>query len=229
MPPGADSAPRPTTPINALISGPTAGGPWDPEDTAPRSVHVDYWVQACPESERHMIDGKVLREAVKGEDSASIYHYYVDTLMQTSARCVEIHDGGDVWAAQVFGFEAISTEKSLPLQDLFLNTAASRLLAPSPLVASAVARNQYFFVPRPKEFMEFAPRDPFGRMLAVHVRRGDFSWACRDRATNADTYYGWSVHFFSFLRQRCLSSHNTLSGCSGPPSQIGTKNLRAAD
>lgn len=189
--PGEEEAKRPTTPINALIAGPTAGGPWDPLDTAPRSVRADYWELACPPADRHVLDGKAVRDAVRGQPSDAIFHHYVKTLAETPARCVEVSDGGDTWGAQVFGFKAISTERSLGLQKLFVDTAASRLLEPSPLVRSAVTRNVYLFVPRPQEPARLAPRNPFERMLAVHLRRGDFSWACRDRARWTDSYYGW--------------------------------------
>jgi hypothetical protein len=191
--PWESDAKLPTTPINALISGPTAGGSWDPTDLAPRSVHTSYWEMACPPEDRKILNGRVIRGAVRGRPALDIFDHYVATLKTETARCIEISDGGDVWDAQVFGFKAISTERAIGLMEFFVDRPASRLLAPSALVRSAVMRNEYSFLPRKQAVGVKAPADPFDRMMAVHLRRGDFSWACADRARYTDTYYGWCV------------------------------------
>lgn len=48
-------------PLSALLSGPTAGGPWEDGDPAPRSISEKWWPKVCPEEDIHVIwsdDGK---------------------------------------------------------------------------------------------------------------------------------------------------------------------------
>src|SRR5277367_2767587 len=53
----------PRTPLNALISGPIAGGPWDDGDPAPRSVSEDYFELVCPPEDRDIINTREVKPA----------------------------------------------------------------------------------------------------------------------------------------------------------------------
>jgi hypothetical protein len=52
-----DLALRPSRiPLNAFISGPTAGGPISKTLDPPRAVHIDFWESVCPREKRHVLN-----------------------------------------------------------------------------------------------------------------------------------------------------------------------------
>ncbi|KAF9005521.1 hypothetical protein BDQ17DRAFT_1353281 [Cyathus striatus] len=127
---------HPRTPLNALISGPTAGGPWDPTDPAPRSVSEEYYFQVCPEHDAE--------SSTRATDAPE--------------RCIEIHP-------------ADRSEDNFPQTfDLFL-WGSYRILS-IPVVNAAVDRNEYLFLPKGPRPAFAASRNPYDRMLAIHLRRG---------------------------------------------------------
>ena len=68
------------------------------------------------------------------------------------------------------------------------------LLATSPVVESAIYRNEYLFQSRGPSPPPEAPRNVYDRMLAIHLRRGDFQEACLDLANWNSTLYSWNLH-----------------------------------
>src|SRR5882757_725099 len=52
------------TPMNALMAGPSAGGPWEPSDPAPRSVSVRFFDAVCPPHERRIINTRDVKPAI---------------------------------------------------------------------------------------------------------------------------------------------------------------------
>ncbi|KAG7088814.1 hypothetical protein E1B28_012774 [Marasmius oreades] len=113
---------HPRTPLSALISGPSAGGPWEPDDPSPRSVSVRYWDIVCPQKERKYIYTNEVKPLIPKptKDSLSrsrygyaggpvgenqrqnwespwgdeIFKYWKDLLLNSPERCVEILPGG---------------------------------------------------------------------------------------------------------------------------------------
>ena len=85
----------------------------------------------------------------------------------------------------------LGSSRLVALWPEFSTSPTSRLLATSPLVASAVKRNEHLFTlsgSRPS-----ARRDPYAKMMAVHIRRGDFEEACTRLANYNSTFYGWNL------------------------------------
>lgn len=189
---------RPHTPSNALLSGPAVGGPWSPGDSAPRAVRISHFDLACPEAERYFLDGRRVRDAVRGQPAMAIFDHYVKVLEDEEARCIEIvSTDGDLWAAQVFGFSALATERGISLMQAFVDMESSRLLKPSKVVEEAVRRNKRTLAPMGARVVN-PMHDQHERMMAVHVRRSDFSWVCEEHARWARTFYGWYVAEFTW-------------------------------
>jgi hypothetical protein len=180
----------PHTPLNAILSGPLVGGPWEPNDPTPRSIHADFYDQFCPQADRTVFTSTELKAPVKDADGAAVFRHMVKTIKDAPTRCVDVIGGSDDKYPQTYDLWLVGNQRVISLDEIILDTATSRLLGPSPVVASAVERNMHLFLPR-------GPRNAnasvgvFDRMMAVHIRRGDFAPACRDRAKFASTYYNW--------------------------------------
>ena len=184
--------PWPQTPLNALISGPTAGGLWDPGDTAPRSISERWFDIVCPKSERRIIDTQDVKPPVYWDMGDVIFDHWVKLLRDAPERCIEIvptASRADDGFPQTFDLWLWGSYRILPLWDRFRNSPTSRLLGPSTLVRSAVSRNELLFIPR----TDGSSRDPYERMMAVHVRRGDYNAQCLSLANWNSTYYSWNL------------------------------------
>ncbi|KAL1677261.1 hypothetical protein EV122DRAFT_266178, partial [Schizophyllum commune] len=179
------------TPLNALISGPAAGGEWEAGDAAPRSVSEAYWEQVCPPSSRRIINTREIKEKMYWDSGDAIFAAWRDLLLRTPQHCVEVvsetrdKDG----FPQVFDLFLWGSDRILSLYNTFIRSPVSRLHATSPVVAAAVARNAHLFRPRTKG----AAPDPFARTLAMHVRRGDYKNACLNLAAWNSTFYSWNL------------------------------------
>ncbi|KAI3621362.1 hypothetical protein WG66_014479 [Moniliophthora roreri] len=171
----------PRTPLNALISGPSAGGPWEPHDPAPRSVSERYWEIVCPVHERKIIHtrdvkpfipkpspesiakspyreagGPIGRNQQENWDSPwgdVIFEYWKELLSNSKERCIEIIPTplDEDPYPQTFDVRMFATYKGLPLWEPFSKSAASRLLSASPLVRSGADRNLYLFQSRARD------------------------------------------------------------------------------
>jgi len=193
----------PVTPLNALISGPSAGGPWDAGDPAPRSISETWFDVVCPPSERRIIVSSDVKKAVKEADGIDIFTHWRDLLRDAPERCIEVvsPDQSVDSFPQTFDLWLWGSDRILSLWPLFSRSPASRLLEPSPIVNAAIERNEkYLFLPRGRGFpgsrFGYGPKErisPYERMLAIHVRRGDFSDACLDRAKWNSTFYSWNL------------------------------------
>ncbi|KAL0574566.1 hypothetical protein V5O48_007403 [Marasmius crinis-equi] len=112
---------RPRTPLTALISGPSVGGPWEQGDSAPRAVSERYWEVVCPEERRKVYwtgdekpkvpkpseeslrsspygyaGGPVGNNQQENWDSPwgdAIYDHWKDLLLNSNESCVEIRPG----------------------------------------------------------------------------------------------------------------------------------------
>ena len=182
---------RPLTPINALMAGPPAGGFWDVDDNAPRSISEHWFNTVCPESERRIIFTGDVKPAVDLEPGDVIFKHWERLLTDAPERCIEVQpspDGKDP-APQIFDFLLWGSTRILPLWDEFKTSPVSRLLGPSAIVKAAVDRNEHLFLPRD---LLLPPRDPYKRMLSIHLRRGDYKDHCRHLAKYNSTFNGWN-------------------------------------
>ncbi|KAL1663404.1 hypothetical protein GGF50DRAFT_56954 [Schizophyllum commune] len=181
----------PHTPLNALISGPAAGAPWTAGDPAPRAVNDHYWDRVCPPSRRRRILTQDIKEPVRWENGTIIFETWKKLLLEAPENCIEIIPAPlEVDAVpQTFDLWLWGSERILSLWDRFSKGPVSQLLRTSPVVEGGVAQNEHLF--RVDNSTAYA--DPYSRMLAIHIRRGDFKQACLDLATWNSTFYSWNL------------------------------------
>ena len=187
---------RPRTPLNALMAGPPAGGFWDPDDKAPRSISEHWFNTVCPESERRIIFTGDVKPAVFWEPGDVIFKHWERLLTDAPERCIEVQPSpnGNDSTPQTFDLWLWGSTRVLPLWDGFRTSPVSRLLGPSAIVKAAIDRNTHLFLPSRNLWLPFlAPRDPYKRMLAIHLRRGDYKDHCQHLAKYNATFHGWNL------------------------------------
>ncbi|KAF5382695.1 hypothetical protein D9615_003074 [Tricholomella constricta] len=185
----------PHTPLNAIISGPSAGGPWDVGDDAPRSISDKWFDVVCPKRERRIINTREVKPVIGWADGIDIFNHWKQVLLDAPERCIEIepeHYKKDFYP-QTFDLWLWGSTRVRSLWPSFSKSPTSRLLEPSPIVKSAVERNAYLFNPRGPRPPHPVSRDPHDRMLAIHARRGDFKDACLHLAKWNSTFYSWNL------------------------------------
>jgi hypothetical protein len=189
----------PRTPLNALISGPSAGGAWDPTDPFPRSISDRFLDKVCPPSVRRIINTRDIKPPIYWEQNGRIiFETWRKLLLEAPERCIEIQpDTSQDNYPQTFDLWFWGSGKNNDLWEEYRDSAVSRLLKPSPVVESAVARNVYLLSPRGPKPPLGVSNEPFDRMLAVHLRRGDYQTACLGFAQWNSTFYSWNL--LSFL------------------------------
>jgi hypothetical protein len=188
--------PWPRTPLNAIIAGPVAGGLWDAGDSAPRSVNEDWFDVVCPVSERRIINTNDVKPAIYWEPGDVIFDHWKKLLKEAPERCIEITSApAEVDSyAQTFDLWLWGSTRILPLWEKFKTSPITRLLEASPLVNSAIARNEYLFYPRGPKPSSSVTRNAYERMMAMHIRRGDYKEKCMSLAAWNSTYYSWNLH-----------------------------------
>ncbi|KAF9489577.1 hypothetical protein BDN71DRAFT_1527746 [Pleurotus eryngii] len=192
----------PRTPLAALIAGPVAGGPWPEGDNAPRSISEPWFDVVCPQAERRIINTREVKGPVGDAMGSAVFQHWKDLLLNAPERCIEIipADRSEDGFPQTFDLWLWGSYRVLDLWESFSKSPVSTLLGSSPIVNSAVDRNEYLFLPRgPRPAHPISP-NPYDRMLAMHVRRGDFKEACIGLATWNSTFYSWNL--FSWLPDR---------------------------
>lgn len=185
----------PRTPLNALMAGPATGLPWGEDDTAPRSISEKWFDVVCPKDERRIINTRDVKPAVWNSPGADVLAHWAKVIREAPERCLEIegasHDEDNF--SQTFDLWIFGSTRVLSLWDSFSKSPVSTLLATSPIVKSAVDANELIFLPRGRRPMPSYSRDPYERMMAMHVRRGDFFEACQRLAYYNSTFYSWNL------------------------------------
>ncbi|KAL4257095.1 hypothetical protein AB1N83_011456, partial [Pleurotus pulmonarius] len=134
-----DFALRPARiPLNAFISGPTAGGPMSDVASA---VSSSFFEKVCPRASRKVISS---REAPTDAEGSMLIKWWVDKLETVPDRCVEV-DSSEKVVFDRFLFGGPRILSILP--GMFSSPILSRF-SWSPLVLSAITRN--FAVLRPQ-------------------------------------------------------------------------------
>ncbi|PPQ67723.1 hypothetical protein CVT25_009329 [Psilocybe cyanescens] len=187
----------PRTPLNALISGPSAGGSWEEGDKAPRSISEAWFDIVCPKSERRIINTRDVKSEVNWADGKVIFEKWRKLLNDAPERCVEVVAGSpeEEPFPETFDIWFWSGERSISLWDEFKNSPVSRLLSTSPIIQSAIDDNWRHFVSKGQ-----LSNEPFDNVLSIHVRRGDFKEACLEHAAENSTFYNWNL--LSFLSDK---------------------------
>lgn len=204
----------PRTPLNALISGPTAGGPWEDNDSAPRSVSLDWFNIVCPEQERHIISTGDVKPLIGGLDGEKTFAHWKKLLLEEPARCVVIVAGPTEQDnfPQVFDLWLWGTTRILSLWQPFSTSSVSRLLKTSAIVNAGVKKNEHLFrtsVPHPA-----GVKNPYETMLAIHIRRGDYAKACEGFSQWNSTFYSWNL--LEFLPDRFTLPPGGSPGANTP-------------
>jgi hypothetical protein len=175
------------------MAGPTVGGAWSPGDPAPRSVHESYWEVVCPPENVKVIWTHEVKKQynIHFEGSGKhIFGIWNKILLDESASCVDVRAPPlevDNFG-QVFDLWLLGTARILDFWEEYKDSPASRLLGPSPVVQRAVDRNEHLF-----HIAETENHDPFSRVFAVHVRRGDYVQQCTGLANWNSTFYMWNL------------------------------------
>ena len=185
----------PRTPLSALIAGPTVGGPWPEGDPAPRAVSEKYFEIVCPPEKRRIINTRDVKPALADADGVEIFAAWQQILLDAPEQCIEIQpaDRSEDGYPQVFDLWLWGSWRVLSLWDAFSSSPVSQLLGTSPIVERTVNANLKIFT-APKE--RVGATDPFNRMLAIHLRRGDFKEACLSLSNWNSTFYSWNLHDF---------------------------------
>lgn len=175
-------------PLNAIISGPTAGGPMPHGSQAPLAVSAEFYEQTCggPEAKPYVISSAL---APNDEDGATIIEWWTQQLASVQERCIEIDSTPhDLFDRFLFGGPRI-----LSLWDSLTSSPILSEFAWSPIVQSAVARN--FALLRPHTVNDiYATSSSLRGLVAVHLRRGDYKRHCPNLAKWGARYMGFNQH-----------------------------------
>ncbi|KAF7317534.1 hypothetical protein MKEN_00840200 [Mycena kentingensis (nom. inval.)] len=203
------------TPMPALLAGPVVGDSWGEANASssspgpPRSISADWWATVCPPSVRRLIStaDPVLGKPALGRDptGTAVLAHWQALLSTAPERCIEIvrpPPGPDVdgWP-QIFDLWLWGSPRILSLWDAFAAAPVSTLFRPSDVVRGAVEANLRAGVfsgnGRTRVSMHMGGGggggdDPFGRMLTMHLRRGDYIGHCPNLIEWGAGYYGWA-------------------------------------
>ncbi|KAJ7739236.1 hypothetical protein DFH07DRAFT_840276 [Mycena maculata] len=193
----------PRTPLNAIVSGPVAGGPFEPDDPAPRAISEAWFDVVCPLRERRYINTRDVKPAVAQAPGIEVLRHWQEVLSDAPERCIEIIGAEEDAFSQTFDLGLWGSPRLLTLWDSFSESPISRLLTASPIVNLAVERNSYLFLPRGQRPLYPARRDSFRRVLAMHLRRGDYEGHCRGMTYINIVFYSWNL--FPHLPDRFIS------------------------
>ncbi|KAF8595319.1 hypothetical protein BDV93DRAFT_501348 [Ceratobasidium sp. AG-I] len=184
-------------PYNALLSGPTAGAPWPPNDPHPRAITQAWWETVCPPPRRHVIDAnQVMKEIGQESDGIRMLNEWTKVVRDAPGSCVEIT------GTQVFDFFLIGATRILSLWDIFSTHPVIQNLKESDLVNLAVAQN----LPKLRSNLRFSRKSVASEasevipgLVAVHIRRGDYlgdagkdNGHCLHFAKWGSTVSGWN-------------------------------------
>ncbi|KAJ4467241.1 hypothetical protein J3R30DRAFT_2070848 [Lentinula aciculospora] len=230
-----DFALRPSRiPMNAFISGPSAGGPFPDGSIARRAVSLEFFNTVCRPEERIVINTKEAPiDASLGKGADEIAAWFIDKLNKVEDDpCVVIDSAGRT----LFDRELFGTKRILPIFSSLLESPILANFAWSPLVLSAVARN--FAILQPDDLNDLYPSPPsythsnagvLSGLVAVHLRRGDYSRHCHRLVGWDDEYMG--VNQYEELPDRFdadayLREHKFHSSVPPPPSSSTALSLR---
>ncbi|KAL0563237.1 hypothetical protein V5O48_018836, partial [Marasmius crinis-equi] len=157
----------PRTPLNAIIAGPTAGGLWEAGDEAPRSI--TGFETVCPQSERRVINTRDVKPPIAWSQGDVIFETWRKLLEEAPERCIEIWPAAreEDGFSQTFDLWLWGSDRILSLWEDFKKSPTSRLLETSPLVNSAIDRNEYLFFPMGPRPARPASHNPWERMMAI--------------------------------------------------------------
>ncbi|KIJ54044.1 hypothetical protein M422DRAFT_42315 [Sphaerobolus stellatus SS14] len=181
----------PRTPFNALVAGPTAGGPWGQGDNTPRSISSAWFDVVCPPDKRKIVEAAPTKDPIRYHNGDEVLNHWIKVLTDIEDGCVEVIGGTGDSFPQIFDLWVVSKEEILPLWDEFRTSPVSRLLRTPPLVEAAVKANENIFFPG--KFLEnYSLNMRFESVMAIHIRRGDYTGSCTGFANWNSSFFSWS-------------------------------------
>ncbi|GLB39445.1 putative GDP-fucose protein O-fucosyltransferase [Lyophyllum shimeji] len=176
-----DFALRPSRmPMNAFISGPSAGGPM----SAPRAVSAEFWHSVCPRSKTKVISSADQPDNVEG---VVLLDWWIARLESLADMCIEI----DSEKKTIFDFMLFGDTRVLSLWPGLSKSPIYADFEWSSLVQSAVNAN--LPVIHPAAVKAGAPHSTLPGLVAVHLRRGDFKGHCK-------YLIRWNAQYMGFNR-----------------------------
>lgn len=175
-------------PLNAIISGPTAGGPMSHGSQAPLAVSADFYERTCggQEAKPYVLSSA---SAPNDEDGTTIIEWWTQQLVSVQERCIEIDSTPhDLFDRFLFGGPRILT-----LWESLTSSPVLSEFAWSPIVQSAVARNSALLQSDTIK-NTYGPSSSFQGLVAVHLRRGDYKRHCPNLAKWGARYMGFNQH-----------------------------------
>ncbi|KAI6030052.1 hypothetical protein EDC04DRAFT_2924603 [Pisolithus marmoratus] len=175
-------------PLNAIISGPTAGGPMPHGSQASLSVSADFYEKTCggPVAKPYVLSSAY---APNDEDGNTIIEWWTQQLASIQERCIEI----DSTPRDPFDRFLFGEPRILSLWESLTSSPILSEFAWSPIVQSAVARNFALLQPGTVKDI-YAASSPLEGLVAVHLRRGDYKRHCPNLAKWHARYMGFNQH-----------------------------------
>ncbi|KAF9001305.1 hypothetical protein BDQ17DRAFT_1244641 [Cyathus striatus] len=177
-------------PLNAFISGPTAGGSVSSSSSQPNTqgkekhlaISASYYAQLCSSTEEEEIDAA---DAPKGADGVELVRWWRERLRGVNERGVRCGKGRRRVVDRYF----FGSPRVLTLWPEFSKSPILREFKWSPLVTSAILRNFWLFSPQEPSSAPPQPReDVIPSLVAVHLRRGDYKRHC-------PRLYNWGLSY----------------------------------
>ncbi|KAG6810217.1 hypothetical protein H0H92_012843, partial [Tricholoma furcatifolium] len=176
-----DFALRPVRlPLNAFISGPTAGM----VATDHPAVSAEFWDVVCTPERRRVISS---REMPDDADGKVLVEWWADRLNSVHDDCVEIDSSEKI----IFDRSFFDSERVVSLWPELSRSPIVTHFLWSPLVHSAVLRNFPILQPESvEELYDLSANSPLSGLIAVHLRRGDYTRHCPRLADWHSEYNG---------------------------------------
>ncbi|KII84728.1 hypothetical protein PLICRDRAFT_179075 [Plicaturopsis crispa FD-325 SS-3] len=185
-------------PLSAMISSPINGGPLPPDDNGPLSVSREYFNEVCPN--RTIVSSNEVNDGMSSPSAGLVYEQWLEKLSAIEDPCVEVDRNSN----QIFDIWIFGTKRIL---DIWPTLSKSPMLTQfnwSTLVLSAFEANKALFQSSQSvlysllpSFPIFSsptnPHAPIPGLLALHVRRGDFSGHCEHLAKWSSTWNGFNA------------------------------------
>ncbi|KAJ7064660.1 hypothetical protein C8F01DRAFT_771360 [Mycena amicta] len=178
-------------PLSALISGPVVGGEM-PDPNVPRSVSREYYLSVCPEAKRVLLDSGTVNDGLGAAPTVSqIVQRWATELSKIDAPCVEIAHH----SPPLFNYTVTNTHRVL---DVFPALSQSPILSHfgwSPLILSEFYTNlRYFGSVTDIDTISTTETStaPLKGLLALHIRRGDYEWWCKEAWWHREGFTGFN-------------------------------------
>ncbi|KAG5653460.1 hypothetical protein H0H81_000229 [Sphagnurus paluster] len=157
-------------PLNAFISGPTAGGAM----STPRAVNAEFWNSICPRSERKIISSVNQPDGIEGD---VLMDWWVTRLEGIDERCVEI----DSEKKTMFDYILFGDTRILSLWPGLSKSPILKDFKWSSLVQSTIDSNLAVIHPDAPSSTSTSSSSSttLNGLIAVHLRRGDFKGHCK--------------------------------------------------